>query len=197
MRRCAAALALLAAVVAAPVPARHAPPAVTTTIATPAATTDTVPLLTDDQADPTAGDPEVKQLSVELARGQLRALIGRVRFAAALDDYQAEMYRHHQFWTDAAAIAVYAITFFGLICAGVQFRLFARLRGTEVHDDAASAGSVELPGGAKINSPFLGVIVLFLSLGFFYLYLTNVYPILSVAEIEAKRTAASSQPADK
>lgn len=171
----------------------------TTSAAVPAMTnmTAAAPLLADDQLDAIASDPETTKLAVELQREQLKAQIGRTRFAAAMDDYQADMYRHHQFWTDAAAVAVYIITLFGLIAAAVQFRLIARLRGIEIHDEEISAGAIELPGGAKINSPFLGLLILFLSLGFFYLYLINVYPILSVAEIEAKRTMAESKAVNK
>lgn len=155
------------------------------------------PPATIDPGAVDSSDPQTQALQVEYQRALLRAEIARVRFASDLDDYQANMYRHHQFWTDAAAVAVYFITFFGLFCAAVQFRLWARLRGIAVDGEKGpSAGVAELPGGAKIDSPFLGVVILFLSLGFFYLYLTNVYPILSVAELEAKRAAASDKPSD-
>jgi hypothetical protein len=147
------------------------------------------------------GDAESVSLRSELYHEQLRAVIARTRFAGQTDDYQANMYRHHQFWTDAAAVAVYAITVFGLLCAAVQFRLIDRMRGRAVKPeengaDEISAGEVELPGGGKVSSPFLGVIILFISLGFFYLYLTNVYPIVSVAELEAKRAGAPLPPAE-
>jgi hypothetical protein len=143
---------------------------------------------------PVATDPETARLTAELQRETLKAQIARTRFATAADAYQERMYRHHQFWTDAAAVMVYFITLFGLFCAAVQFRLVARLKGQPVTADEISAGAIELPGGAKMNSPFLGLLILFVSLAFYYLYLTNVYPILSVAEIEAKRGTAPAEP---
>lgn len=45
-------------------------------------------------------------------------------------------------------------------------------------DDEAGVSHIELStGGLKISSPVLGVIILGLSLAFFYLYLVYVYPI--------------------
>jgi hypothetical protein len=113
----------------------------------------------------------------------MEARLSQAKFAREAANLQIKMYRHHQFWTDAAAVMVYVLTSFGMLCAAVQFRLFSRLFGRgssgpremQLHEE--NAGSVELPGGIKATSPFLGVIILVISLAFFSLYLTEVYPI--------------------
>lgn len=60
----------------------------------------------------------------------------------------------------------------GLYFAWVQFQ-----RGETQNADNKIELSAE---GLKISSPVLGVIILALSLGFFYLYLAHVYPITEI-----------------
>ncbi|MCB1492689.1 MAG: hypothetical protein KDJ77_12985 [Rhodobiaceae bacterium] len=69
---------------------------------------------------------------------------------------------------------VVAIVLLGLYFSWLQFH--ASYRGNAGHGDTDT--TVELgTTGIKITSPVLGVIILTLSLAFFYLYLVNVYPI--------------------
>ena len=125
--------------------------------------------------------PELAKLAQQYRVEVMQARIAQARFAIDAITMEARMYRHHQFWSDAAAVMVYLLTAFGMLCSAVQFRLFARLRGQAVqeaeHVVEQSAGNVELVGRVKVSSPFLGVIILVISLGFFSLYLTEVYPI--------------------
>ena len=76
-----------------------------------------------------------------------------------------------------------------LVVAGVAFSAIqfgvALGRKTEF-SDAEVALSAE---GVKIRSQFLGVITLALSLGFFYLYLKTVYPIVEIP-VSAQQTAS-------
>src|SRR5262245_17417057 len=66
----------------------------------------------------------------------------------------------------------------GVIFAALQFR--AGLRRTRADArDAATAIDVST-GGIKVSSPVLGVIILVISLAFFYLYLVYVYPISEI-----------------
>ncbi|HKU13399.1 MAG TPA: hypothetical protein VJQ52_03335 [Steroidobacteraceae bacterium] len=71
------------------------------------------------------------------------------------------------FWVVIALVAA------GLFFAWLQFRAALELRPA-----AADVSTVELgKDGFKISSPVLGVIILALSLAFFYLYLVYAYPI--------------------
>jgi hypothetical protein len=66
----------------------------------------------------------------------------------------------------------------GVVFAALQFRVGLRRLGT---DERGLAAEIELsPTGVKMSSPVLGVIILGLSLAFFYLYLVYVYPISEV-----------------
>lgn len=130
-----------------------------------------------------ADTPRLRALDEKYRETLQLARIAQAEFAVNAINYQMTAYRRHLFWSDAAAVMVYLLTGFGMLCAGVQFRLLDRLRGRhqgqsgDGEDARESAGTVELPGGLKASSPFLGVIILVISLAFFSLYLTEVYPI--------------------
>lgn len=104
-----------------------------------------------------------------LCAASLDAATEAMRFNVEVHRYNANMYRRHQFWTEAAAVAVYVLTFSGLAFAGLQFFGFGRA-GTKNND-------VEIMGLAKISSPVIGLVILVISFGFFYLYVKDVYTI--------------------
>ncbi len=133
----------------------------------------------DDPARPeplpvSPSDPETKKL-----------------YEKALQDYyvyRSEGLQHRRavfVWQLFSAKLIFVIVLIlvasGVIFAAIQFR-----RG--IHDGAGSPGSrddlsteMEISSkGIKINSPVLGVIILTLSLAFFYLYLVHVYPIENI-----------------
>jgi hypothetical protein len=74
---------------------------------------------------------------------------------------------------------VMLIVAIGLYFAWRQFAATEKLGESERTRELGS--SIELgAGGVKVSSPVLGIIILALSLGFFYLYLAHVYPIVEV-----------------
>lgn len=78
--------------------------------------------------------------------------------------------------------AVLFLVLTGVGFSGVQFyrsmREPLRVSGGKEQEGGSSTSHIELStGGLKISSPVLGVIILGLSLAFFYLYLVYVYPI--------------------
>lgn len=78
-------------------------------------------------------------------------------------------------------VAVLLLVFTGVGFSGIQFyRSLREGEGAVPVGEAEERGvsHIELStGGLKISSPVLGVIILGLSLAFFYLYLVYVYPI--------------------
>lgn len=83
-------------------------------------------------------------------------------------------------WQDLSTKLIFAIVvilvFVGVIFAGMQF--FKQQQSEALPKDEDSVSHIEIStSGIKVSSPFIGVILLFLSLGFFYLYLVYVYPI--------------------
>lgn len=113
--------------------------------------------------------PELGEKGKALCDASLDAATEAMRFNVEVHRYNANMYRRHQFWTEAAAVAVYLLTFSGLAFAGLQFFGFGRA-GTKNND-------VEIMGLAKISSPVIGLVILIISFGFFYLYVKDVYTI--------------------
>ena len=75
-------------------------------------------------------------------------------------------------------IIVILLVAIGILFAAIQFK-----QGISKQNDASSDLSTELElstQSVRINSPVLGVIILFISLGFFYLYLVHIYPIENI-----------------
>jgi hypothetical protein len=75
------------------------------------------------------------------------------------------------FWVVLSLVAA------GMYFAAVQFqRGLGRRRAVSADDATEIAASL---GGVKVRSPVLGVVILVISLAFFYLYLRFVYPVTS------------------
>jgi len=77
-------------------------------------------------------------------------------------------------------VVVLILVFAGIYFAAIQFHHGLRKRGTEKEEETDVTEFVFSVKEFKVRSPVLGVIVLTLSLGFFYLYLVYVYPIENV-----------------
>lgn len=106
-------------------------------------------------------------------------------YEKALQDYYR--YRSHGLehrkavfsWQLFSAKMIFAIVVFLVVCgvvfAGIQFRV-----GLARNVDNLG-GDIEVKADSlKVSSPVLGVIILFLSLAFFYFYLVYIYPIENV-----------------
>jgi hypothetical protein len=115
-------------------------------------------------------------LDAESTASMQRALTGYY-------EYRAEGYRHRQRvfgWQLVSSQIIFALVAF-LVLAGVYFswlQFSASLKGGKQAGEAPAETSFEAsPTGFKVSSPVLGVIILAISLAFFYLYLVHVYPI--------------------
>ena len=83
-------------------------------------------------------------------------------------------------WQDISTKIIFAVVI-ALVLAGVYFAAVQFHSGLRAKQQFTDAGEVELSvKGIKVRSPVLGVIVLTISLAFFYLYLIYVYPIVNV-----------------
>jgi hypothetical protein len=93
-------------------------------------------------------------------------------------------------WQHMSSIAIFvvvlALVSCGIYFAALQFHRDLPARGVRHADPVASpstaaTSSVEISAsGVKVSSPVLGVIILVISLAFFYLYLAVVYPIREI-----------------
>jgi hypothetical protein len=105
-------------------------------------------------------------------------------YRAALREYYTYVQKglqHRQrvfVWQHYSSITIFVVVILlvaaGIYFAAVQFH-YGLARGT-AETTQFEAGT----GGLKVSSPVLGVIILVISLAFFYLYLAFVYPIQEI-----------------
>lgn len=110
------------------------------------------------------------------ATDEMRSALGEAVYDdhIALLDYNRRVFEWQMTSTIVSFWMVIALVVAGLAFAGVQF--WRAMRATA--GDPGMTTDLELgTKGLKVSSPVLGVIILTISLGFFYLYLRHVYPI--------------------
>ncbi len=97
--------------------------------------------------------------------------------------YRAEGYTHRQRvfdWQDVSTKITFGVVVL-LVLAGVYFAAVQFHVGMRAGRATGEAGEIEMSvKGIKVRSPVLGVIVLTISLAFFYLYLIYVSPIENI-----------------
>ena len=72
----------------------------------------------------------------------------------------------------------FLVVVISLVAVGIFFSWLQFRQGLKAEGGLASETTFEASGtGIKVSSPVLGVIILTISLGFFYLYLVYVFPI--------------------
>lgn len=105
-------------------------------------------------------------------------------------------------WQYISSMIIFAIVVL-IILSGLYFS-YLQFRQSNYGISKDNPLGVELSasteGGVRISSPVIGVIILCLSLGFFYLYLTQVYPIqdsssdrVSQTDDEDKKSSEASE----
>ncbi|SFB00241.1 hypothetical protein SAMN05421688_2263 [Poseidonocella pacifica] len=100
-------------------------------------------------------------------------------------EYRASGYDHRRRVFEWQLLSSKVIFFLviGIVVAGLYFSWLQFAEARRATDE--KRGSLETSfeagtGGIKVSSPVLGIIILAISLAFFYLYLTHVYPITEV-----------------
>ena len=143
-----------------------------------------------DPATPPAGGPR-KTLPMPRAPDPVvqnaRVLEKYAEASAEYYQYLASgyRYRHQVFqWQLFSSRVIFAVVlvlvFSGILFAGTQFYVgLRRAKPGALPADAVTEFEASLRG-VKVSSPILGVIVLAISLAFFYLYLVYVYPISDI-----------------
>jgi hypothetical protein len=96
-------------------------------------------------------------------------------------EHRAKVFAWQHFSARIIFFVVLALVAIGIYFAWVQFRLDIKPDNSSVGTGQEKEHRVELStSGIKVSSPVLGVIILVLSLAFFYLYLVFVYPIAEI-----------------
>jgi hypothetical protein len=90
--------------------------------------------------------------------------------------YRSRVFEWQLFSSRIIFATVILLVASGIVFAAIQFRA-----GLKRPRAASDATQIDLSAGSiKVSSPVLGVIILVISLAFFYLYLVYVYPISEV-----------------
>ena len=99
-------------------------------------------------------------------------------------DYRTSGMKHRSRvfeWQLFSARLIFGVVIFlvlaGIVFAWIQFKSGLDTKGSEGATGQASTEFEASAKGIKVSSPVLGVIILVISLAFFYLYLLHVYPI--------------------
>jgi hypothetical protein len=120
--------------------------------------------------------------------------------------YQASAFRHRKDifdWSLTADKLMFAVVnllvLSGLGFAAIQFRLALKqggpaAEGKEKADDPMATNMEISTAGIKVTSSVLGVIVLLISMAFFFLYARYVYPIQEVHDDKADVSQVASKP---
>lgn len=136
------------------------------------------PTREEDMAFPEAPDPSARSpATAEAYQASLQAYY----------DYRLRGYEHRlqvfewQLWsTKVIFYVVLLLVLAGIYFAAIQFHVGLRRRGDALPAPAAETEVSLSLSAIKVRSPVLGVIILTMSLAFFYLYLVHVYPIRNV-----------------
>lgn len=115
----------------------------------------------------------------------------RRKYEQALQDYyeyrseglqhRRAVFRWQLFSAKLIFVIVLVLVGCGILFAAIQFRRGMQQPSDHAGESERLSTEMEISSkGIRVNSPVLGVIILTLSLAFFYLYLVYVYPIENI-----------------
>ena len=110
----------------------------------------------------------------------LRAMSGYYEYRTSGLEHRRRVFEWQLLSSKVTFVTVLLLVLAGIVFAAIQFRAGLARSGAPGREsgDKETATQLELATtGIKVTSPVLGVIILLISLAFFYLYLVYVYPI--------------------
>jgi hypothetical protein len=141
-------------------------------------------LFETEKKDPLAIDVPCEDVSDAATKDACwRALRRRFEYFTSGMDHRTRVFNWQHFSSRVIFVFVLLLVSAGLAFSYMQFRIYlrtvARMKLPEnPEDERKMATDLEIStGGVKVSSNVLGVIILALSLAFFYLYLVHVFPI--------------------
>jgi hypothetical protein len=117
-------------------------------------------------------------LDEETHAAYLKSLRAYYNYRATGLEHRRSVFRWQLLSSKVIFAVVLLLVGLGMYFAAIQFKVDLKGNGKNEKGGGGQATDIELSAkGIKVTSPVLGVVVLTLSLGFFYLYLVYVYPI--------------------
>ena len=147
-----------------------------------------------ERADPAPGAPELRHLD-EAGRAALaESLTAYYRYRTTGFEHRRAVFDWQLLSSKIIFVAVILLVTIGVYFSWLQFMAEHRRHpapapaAPEPEGEAAPAGPIAravttleaTASGIKVSSPVLGVVILMISLAFFYLYLVHVYPVNEV-----------------
>lgn len=130
----------------------------------------------DTRLLPNLVDPDI--LDAAGVKSMQSALKGYYDYRVKGFDHRARVFEWQLLSSRIIFVLVILIVVVGLYFSWLQF--IAGLRGNADRENMSTTVEATVAGGIKVSSPVLGVIILTLSLIFFYLYLVHIYPVSEV-----------------
>jgi len=129
-----------------------------------------------DLAFPDASDPAASSETTQAYQATLQAYYA---YRKAGYEHRLGVFAWQSLSTKVIFVVVLLLVLAGIYFAAIQFHAGLRRRGADPAQPEETELSLSL-SEVKVRSPVLGVIILTISLAFFYLYLVHVYPIRNV-----------------
>lgn len=129
---------------------------------------------------------------VDLSIHELRLQQNRLEIAILKDTENVFLWQRKSsiyiFWI------VVAVVISGLVFSGIQFYLsYASSNKTNKEENLENKTELEISAqGVKLSSSIIGIIILVISLAFFYMYLIYVYPIKEIDRL-GKKTVTKTE----
>jgi hypothetical protein len=133
-----------------------------------------------DEGDPGSLEPQAVSpdlLGEEGAAAQREAFAAYYRYRTNGYEHRQRVFRWQLLSSRIIFVMVILLVCIGLYFSWLQFRSALKSGGTDSAGETTFEASTS---GLKVSSPVLGVIILAISLAFFYLYLVYVYPITEI-----------------
>ena len=103
-------------------------------------------------------------------------------------DHRVQVFYWQLFSTKIIFFTVLLLVFIGMVFSGMQFYKSIKYvpKPGEHPPDSPVTEFEASTSGIKVSSPVLGIVILVISLAFFYLYLVHVYPIEELGAVITK-----------
>lgn len=125
--------------------------------------------------------PAIEHLDKKTKESYLASLRAFYSYRSIGYTHRQEVFEYQLYSSRIIFIVVIFLVIVGVYFSGVQFH--SSLKWKRSKNDSEKDDRTEIVAslkGIKVSSPILGVIILVISLMFFYLYLIHVYPIKEV-----------------
>ena len=139
----------------------------------------------------TQGEIDFEQIAEEAIEEEASDIERRREYIEWSLNHEKRVFNWHHFSSVFIFFVVHFIILLGLYFSYIQFRYSINNKGMDRTPSTMKVGHSEI----EISSSIIGLLILVVSLAFFYLYLENVYPvqILPIRDISLEAQVEASE----